>query len=66
MMDGEIGAAFDDVKAQFISTWESCRDAHERDNLWTAVDILNQVRSRMASMASGEPDGSVSAIRRVK
>lgn len=66
MDDGEIGAAFDDVKAQFISQWEACRDAHERDNLWRAVDILNQVRGRLAAMAAGEPDGSVTAIRRIK
>lgn len=66
MGDGEIGAAFDDVKAQFISQWETCRDAHERDNLWRAVDILNRVRGSLVALSAGEPDGSVSAIRRTK
>jgi hypothetical protein len=66
MQDGEIAAAFDDVKAQFVSQWETCRDAAERDNLWRAVDVVNRVRGSLAAMAAGEPDGSVSAIRRVK
>lgn len=66
MQDGEIGAAFGDVKAQFISQWETCQDAQERDNLWRAVDIVNRVRGSLAAMAAGEPDGSMSAIRRIK
>lgn len=64
--DGELGAAFDDVKADLIAEWERCFDAGEREALWRAVNTLNLVRGRLASFAGGAArgDGAMAAVRR--
>lgn len=66
MEDGDLNAAFDSVKADMMAEWERTHDASERENLWRAVNTLNLVRARLASMMSGANDGSMSAIRRAK
>lgn len=64
MEDGEINAAFDEVKAEFVAEWQRTFDAGERENLWRAVRVLELVRQRMASW--GAADGSMSAIKRIR
>lgn len=64
--NGELDAAFRDVKADLHAEWERCFDSQERDNLWRSLHILNLVREKLTSLAGAANDGSLSAIRRVK
>jgi hypothetical protein len=62
----EIGAAFDEVKQRFIAQWEQTRDPAFRENMWMAVNILTLVRTHLASLAVGEPNGALREIERAK
>jgi len=64
--DGELGAAFDEVKADLIAEWERTFDPAEREALWRAVNSLSLVRARLASFMSGaaRSDGAMAAVRR--
>ena len=64
--DGELGIAFDEIKADLHAEWERTHDAAERENIWRAINSLNLVRSKLGSMMSGANDGTISAIRRAK
>jgi hypothetical protein len=64
MEDGEVAAAFDEVKADLIAEWERTFKPDERENLWRTVNALTLVRSKLASMMSGASEGQMAAIKR--
>ena len=52
MREGDIVAAFEEVKAELTAQWQGCFDAVERDNLWRHVNAIDRVRAKIATYAS--------------
>lgn len=63
---GIVHESLDAIERQLTSEWKIATTTDERENLHCAVRIISLLRSHMASIAAGEPDGGISAIKRVK
>jgi len=64
--DGVIYEALDAVESQFINEWKAAATTDERENCHRVIRVIGLMRSHIASIAKGEPDGGISAIRRIK
>ena len=60
--DSNVREAFAAIEADLVAEWKRTFDAHERDNLWRAVNIIERLQAWLRSAASHD----LSAIRRHK
>lgn len=66
MEDGIVNEMLAAVEHQLMTEWKVAGSLDERENLHRTVRIIGLLRSHMASIAAGERDGGISAIKRVK
>ena len=50
--DPNVKHAFAAIEADLVAEWKRTFDAHERDNLWRAVDIVERLQAWLRSAAS--------------
>ena len=60
--DPNVRDAFAAVEADLVTEWKRCFDAHERDNLWRAVNVVERLQAWLRSAASHD----LAALRRAK
>jgi hypothetical protein len=60
--DANVRDAFAAIEADLVAEWKRCFDAHERDNLWRAVNIVERLQAWLRSAASHD----LTALRRQK
>lgn len=60
--DPNIQAAFAQIETDLIAEWRRTFDAHERDNLWRTLQLIEKLQTWMRSAASYD----LTALRRAK
>ena len=60
--DPNVKQAFAAIEADLVAEWKRTFDAHERDNLWRAVNIAERLQAWLRSAASHD----LVALRRQK
>ena len=60
--DPNVREAFAAIEADLVDEWKRCCDAHERVNLWRAVNVVARLQAWLRSAASHD----LAALRRQK
>jgi hypothetical protein len=60
--DPNVRDAFAAIEADLVAEWKRSFDAHERDNLWRAVNVMERLQAWLRSAASHD----LAALRRQK
>jgi hypothetical protein len=60
--DQNVKDGFAAIEGELVAEWKRCHDAHERDNLWRTVQLMERLQAWLRSAASHD----LTALRRQK